>query len=677
MATGITSQAPTPAPGPGVTVRRALGLGLAAFILVIPVVADLAVTEARQRRVAEQASHRARESAGWAREALAVQAQGVSMMAENALANARFLAAVRGHVDGRTFADLLATESWWEAYRGLLTAISYDGTTLAYAQTQGGNGVPIGQILQEVATTGKAVSRAICGERGAFLVAARPVPLGQGQRPAVVLLAKRVDDETIEATAARLGAGLLLSDGRRSLAQGGADSGPLLGPLVGKEQASPIVLTQGTAEAIAIAPGLWVWALGRGAVFEQAAIAADRTRRQLFWGLAIPLAALVAGVSLLRGRGRSRSEPQVSRSTAPENVTQFGLPVPAHESGSGPVAWVGSGVSPGRGMALGRYVLVDRIGEGGMAEVFTAISFGHGGFRRSFVVKRLRSELNANPIAVRQFVDEANLASTLVHPNVVPVFDFGEASGAYYLAQEYVVGRDLGRLMRRLKERGEPNLSTEILLYIAREVLGGLEYAHNKRDDAGNMMGLVHRDVTPENVIISDRGEVRILDFGIVKAKQRLSQTISGTLKGNLEYMSPEQARGKEVDPRSDLFSAGLVIFHAASGEPFYAGETFYELLSSAAIGPTPDKRGRIAKLAPPLPAILSRALELEVADRFQTAAEFRAAVTAHLKNGAQEALAARVAEMFGDELRAEQERLANAFPRAPYPEPFETSGRG
>jgi hypothetical protein len=676
MTTATGTAAPPPAPG--MTVRRALGLGTAAFILLVPVVADLAVKEARQRRVVEEASHRAREAATWAREALSVQTQGVSMMTENAIANPRFLAAVRGHVDGRTFADLLATESWWQPYRGLLAAISYDGATLAYAQTVGGNGVPIGTLVQEVATSGKPVSRAMFGERGAFLVAARPVPLAAGERPAVLLLARRLDDETMEAAAARLGSALMLSDGRRSLAQGGAEAGPLLGPLVGKEQASPIVLPQGTAEALAISPGLWVWALGRAAVFEQAAIVADRSRRQLFWGIAIPLAALVAVASLRRGRGRDHSAPApVSRTAPPDNVTQFGLPTPVREKGSGPIPWVGSGVSPERGMSLGRYVLIDRIGEGGMAEVFTAISFGHGGFRRSFVVKRLRGELNGNPNAVRQFIDEANLASTLVHPNVVPVFDFGEASGTYYLAQEYVVGRDLGRLMRRLKERGQPTLSTEILLYVASEILSGLEYAHEKRDDAGNKMGLVHRDVTPENVIISDRGEVRILDFGIVKAKQRLSQTVNGTVKGNLEYMSPEQARGKEVDARSDLFSAGLVVFHAASGEPFYAGETFYELLSAAAIGPTPEKRERIAKLAPPLPAILARALDIEPAGRYQTAAEFKAAITPHLRAGGQEALAARVAAMFGDELRAEQDRLANAFPRAPYPEPFETSGGG
>ena len=229
-------------------------------------------------------------------------------------------------------------------------------------------------------------------------------------------------------------------------------------------------------------------------------------------------------------------------------------------------------------MPLGRYLLVDQIGEGGMAEVFTAVSFGYGGFRRSFVIKRLRPELNNNTTAVDLFIDEANLASTLVHPNVVPVFDFGETTGSYFLAQEYVVGRDLGRLQRRLRDRGEAQLSTKVILYLAYEVLSGLQYAHDKRDDAGHLLGLVHRDITPENVIISDRGEVKILDFGVMKAKQRVSQTESGTVKGSVGFMSPEQARGRVVDHRSDLFSLGMVILYAATGEPIYQGETFYDL---------------------------------------------------------------------------------------------------
>ena len=169
------------------------------------------------------------------------------------------------------------------------------------------------------------------------------------------------------------------------------------------------------------------------------------------------------------------------------NVTRFGLAVSGDET---PAIGRCRRMSPGPGTPLGRYLLVDRIGEGGMAEVYTAISFGYGGFRRSFVVKRLRSELIANPTAVDLFIDEANLASTLVHPNVVPVFDFGEAAGSYFLAQEYVIGRDLGRITRRLHERGEPLLSVSAILQMAHEVLAGLEYAHGqarrRRQPAGD-----------------------------------------------------------------------------------------------------------------------------------------------------------------------------------------------
>ena len=273
------------------------------------------------------------------------------------------------------------------------------------------------------------------------------------------------------------------------------------------------------------------------------------------------------------------------------------------------------------------------------------------------------------------FIDEANLASTLVHPNVVPVFDFGEAGGSYFLAEEYVIGRDLGRITSRLYERGEPMLSHNAILHLANEVLAGLAYAHDKRDDAGRPMGLVHRDVTPANVIISERGEVKILDFGIMKAKQRVSQTDSGTVRGNVCFMSPEQARGRAVDHRSDLYSIGLVILHAATGEQTYPGDTFYDLLTAAAAGPDAVMRARIAALPAPLPAILTRALEVDPDKRFQSSAEFSAAITPHLIGGGSTELAVRLTSLFAEELRAEQERLASAFPHVPRPEPLAGAG--
>ena len=376
----------------------------------------------------------------------------------------------------------------------------------------------------------------------------------------MLLLAKRIDDAVLSTVAGRSGRAILVSDGKRALGHAGPASAQLE-TLVGQEARADVALADPAehAAAVAVGPGLWLWSRGRTDV-AQAAAAFDRTRRQVSWIVAIPLALAIAAVTLRRGRRPAAAAPEPRQPvTVPERHPVRPLRLRRRRRrGRGPIAPAAAG-SPGPGTPLGRYVLVDRIGEGGMAEVYTAISFGYGGFRRSFVVKRLRSELIANATAVDLFIDEANLASTLVHPNVVPVFDFGEAAGSYFLAQEYVIGRDLGRITRRLHERGEPLLSVGAILQMAHEVLAGLEYAHAKRDDAGNPLGIVHRDITPDNVMISERGEVKVLDFGIMKATQRVSQTESGTVKGSVGFMSPEQARGKQVDHRSDLFSLGLV----------------------------------------------------------------------------------------------------------------------
>ncbi|HEY7371966.1 MAG TPA: serine/threonine-protein kinase [Polyangia bacterium] len=660
--------------------RTLAGLALAGAVLSAPVVGARALAQARARRVAEEAAHRARDGAALARDALALQTDAVALMAANAVANPRFLSALRGRVSRGTFADLLATETWWEPYRELLAAISYDGATLAFAQTDGPDGVPVLPIVKRVAETGRAATAVMSGGRGAFLVAACPAPLGHGRAPAVLVLARPLDGSLLELVSENTGRAVLLSDGRQSLGWGGVD-GALLVPLPGRETAGAVALpTPAThAAAIAIAPGLWLWALGQAADFEGAAVAADHARRKVLWSIAIPLAAAVAALSV---RPRRRIEPPARLPASPRalaaaappmvidaSATRVGVAVSAAAlAAAPPVVQI---VRPGPGTALGRYLLVDQIGIGGMAEVFTAVSFGYGGFRRPFVIKRLRAELDGNATAVGLFIDEANLASTLVHPNVVPVFDFGEVGGSYFLAEEYIVGRDLGRLTNRLRERGEPLLSRNAILHLGREILNGLAYAHDKRDDAGRPLGLVHRDITPENVIISERGEVKILDFGIMKARQRVSQTESGTVRGNVGFMSPEQARGRVVDQRSDLFSTGLVLLYAATGEPTYPGESFYDLLTAAAAGPAAAQQARIAALPSPLPAILTRALAVDPEQRFQSSAEFSAAIAPHLEAGGAGELALRVTALFGDALRAEQERLAAAGPAAPRPEPL------
>jgi serine/threonine protein kinase len=382
------------------------------------------------------------------------------------------------------------------------------------------------------------------------------------------------------------------------------------------------------------------------------------------WAGAVLLAVLAFMLSLRPRRSLldeddddgERRDPSVSRSEMAARPT-----IPMSTTGMPAVTQVG--VPSGVGTPLGRYVLLDRIGEGGMAEVYTAVSFGSGGFRRSFVVKRLRPEMATNPVAVAHFIDEANLASTLVHPNIVPVFDFGEVGGQYFLAQEYIVGRDLGRLTRRMVERNIPAISASAGLYIAHEVLRGLHYAHEKRADDGTPLELVHRDVTPENVMVTERGEIKILDFGIVKSAQRVSQTDIGMVKGNVDYMSPEQARGRAVDRRSDIFSTALVLYFALARSPLYRGETLYDRLTKAAMGPGEEELDRLAALPAPLPEILGRALKIDANERYQTAAEFAHAVAVHVVGGAAE-LTGVVNALWGDELQLEQDRLAAAFPR-------------
>ena len=165
---------------PTIARRKLLGLALAALVIATPWLVDLASTQSRQRRVDEEAARAAREGGDLAREALAVQLQAVAMMTDNAVANPRFLAALRGRVDRTTLADLLSTETWWEPYRDQLAAISYDGATLVFSQAEGADGLPVGEMLRRVGKEGKPLAQALAGARGSFLAAARPVPLGQG-----------------------------------------------------------------------------------------------------------------------------------------------------------------------------------------------------------------------------------------------------------------------------------------------------------------------------------------------------------------------------------------------------------------------------------------------------------------------------------------------------------------
>ncbi|MGZ6143636.1 MAG: serine/threonine-protein kinase, partial [Myxococcales bacterium] len=309
---------------------------------------------------------------------------------------------------------------------------------------------------------------------------------------------------------------------------------------------------------------------------------------------------------------------------------------------------------------FGRYVLLDRLGEGGMAEVYTAVTYGAEGFRRTFVIKRLRKEMIGNNDVVSAFIDEANLAASLVHTNIVPVFDFGKLGDEYYMAQEYILGRDLGRVNRRALEREQKPLPLNQVFYAAHETLKALDYAHTKSGADGKPMNLVHRDVSPNNILVSARGEVKLFDFGIAKAANRITQTQFGMVKGNVRFMSPEQARGDAVDSRSDLFAVGLVIYYALSGDALYTADTAYNLLLKAAQGPGEKEMANLAALPKEAQRVLERALQPNPADRYQTAAEFAQALAPFIV-GAHDALARTMDRLFAEDIKSEEARFAAA----------------
>ena len=295
-----------------------------------------------------------------------------------------------------------------------------------------------------------------------------------------------------------------------------------------------------------------------------------------------------------------------------------------------PTAAVATAAATNEPREMGRYRLIERIGEGGMAEIFFAAARGEKNFVRHFVVKRMHPHLARHREVVNQFIDEARLQAGLVHSNIVPVFDFGKAGEEYYLALEYIHGRDLGQIVQQhVAKLGRP-LDLAPAFFILHEVMDALAFAHSQSAKDGTPMEIVHRDVAPGNVLVSYRGEVKLTDFGIAKSERRVSRTEVGMVKGNASFMSPEQARGEVVDRRSDIFSAGLVLFYCLTGNFLYAGEnTLNQLLPRRRRAPSPRSSARSASCPPTRREILRRALALDPNARYASAVEFERDVAA------------------------------------------------
>lgn len=271
---------------------------------------------------------------------------------------------------------------------------------------------------------------------------------------------------------------------------------------------------------------------------------------------------------------------------------------------------------------FGDYQLVRRIATGGMAEIFEARREGAHGFIRRVAIKRILPHLRAEPKLVQMFCDEARVHASLSHPNVVELLDFGEVDGRLFMALEYVDGTTVAGLMESMFNRRR-TVDLAVVLYLMNEVLRGLAHLHGARDGLDRPLGLVHRDIAPNNVLIGRVGEVKIADFGIIFSRFGARRTSPGELRGKAGYMSPEQARGEAVDARSDLFSLGVMAAEMLTGKALFQGATIFEVMQNLVSGDLTILRTYGAHLPATVREVLSRALQVDPRLRYQSAARF------------------------------------------------------
>ncbi len=276
---------------------------------------------------------------------------------------------------------------------------------------------------------------------------------------------------------------------------------------------------------------------------------------------------------------------------------------------------------PADGVKFGQYVLTEKIATGGMAEVWKARMRGVEGFQKIVAIKKILPHLSDNQDFIEMFVDEAKLAAQLNHNNIIHIYDLGKIQTSYYIAMEYIDGHDLKTILRKGEERGMP-MTVELALFIASKLASALDYAHRKKDFEEKEMGLVHRDVSPQNVLVSQEGDIKLCDFGIAKAASKASHTQAGALKGKLQYMSPEQAWGRSIDRRSDIFALATVLFEMLTNRKLFTGDNELSILEQVREARVQPPSLYNDEVTPEIDKIVIKALQKDPTNRYQTAGE-------------------------------------------------------
>jgi serine/threonine protein kinase len=310
---------------------------------------------------------------------------------------------------------------------------------------------------------------------------------------------------------------------------------------------------------------------------------------------------------------------------------------------------------------FGKYYLVDKIAVGGMAEIFKAKSFSHAGFEKLLVIKRILAHHSENEEFVSMFIDEAKISAQLQHPNIVHVYDFGQLHANCYIAMECVDGKDIKRILKKMAERRKL-LPVEYSIFIGQQVALGLEHAHTKTNLQGEPLGIIHRDMSPANVLVGYSGEIKLADFGIAKAQFSAFNTEVGVLKGKFEYMRPEQARGEPVTQQSDIFSLGIILYEMLTGRRLFKAKSeiaTLEKIKALEIKP-PSHYNQEANEE--IDALVMGALQKQPADRYDTAHAFEQALSQYSHTGfepqTQRRLSEFLCELFADERTQERSDL-------------------
>ena len=349
-----------------------------------------------------------------------------------------------------------------------------------------------------------------------------------------------------------------------------------------------------------------------------------------------------------------------------------------------------SGIPAQQTYFLGRYRIIDEIGLGGMASVHLARVDGLGGFQRWFAIKRIHAHLVEDETFVNMFLDEANVAARISHPNVATVFELGKHDDTYWIAMEYLHGEPLREVMRRTEEMGA-TMPPEIACRVIAEAADGLHAAHELTGKDGEKLNLIHRDVTPHNLFVTYEGVTKVVDFGIAKFQDRMASTQAGTLKGKLAYMSPEQVQGETIDRRTDIFALGVVLWELTTGQRLFRMDSDLDTLAKVQECNIPAPSTMVRGYPLDLEKILMQALAKNRDERFSTAREFSRALLSLLNRRglfiANDEVAAYMASIFVDRIAKREEHLrwasavsdaaaaaaAAAAPPAPPPAPRNT----